>query len=817
MVGIVVVSHSRALARAALELAREMLHGRHVKVAIAAGLDDRTLGTDAVQIQAAIEEVDGPQGVLVLMDLGSAVLSAELALELLDPDVRARVVLCPGPLVEGLVVATVAAAGGAPIADVAAEASAALIGKQSHLAPEAATADQTLSGSQPVAVAPIPEATGVFVIANEHGLHARPAARLVAEIRDIDARVTLRNLTTRSPQVPAASLSRVATLGVLKGHRVEVAAAGRQAREAVEHVLALAARNFDEAGPSQSLVIPAAQPTIGPLPAAPGIAVGRVWMPHRTAAQVPQTPAGDPAAEWRRLRTAVAAVRRETVRLRVRTSRALGEEEAAIFDAHLMLLDDAELLDQVRHGINSGRSVEAAWAQAVSALETQIAQLADAYQRARAADVRGVGDQVLHALLGVAAGFESRDGVLVAADLSPAESGGLDPARVKGIVLAQGSPSAHSAILVRTLGIPMIVSAGPGILSVREGATLAFDGATGELELDPDQDTLDRYAARAAARRHVHAEAQARAVQPAQTVDGVVVEVAANIGSLADARQALPAGADSAGLVRTEFLFLGRAEAPDVDEQEATYLALAEALGGRRLTLRTLDVGGDKPLPYLPSEHEANPFLGLRGIRLSLARRELLRDQLIAVCRVAHATPVSLMFPMVSTLDELHSALDILDKAIATCGGARPAALKIGIMVEVPAAALKAHAFVPHVDFFSLGTNDLTQYTLAAERGNSSVAQLADPFDPAVLRLIDIVCRAASGQVDVAVCGEIASDEAAVPLLLGLGVRELSVIPAAVPLVKQAVRQVDTTEAAKLAQTAVKAASGSEVRTLLAR
>ena len=818
MVGIVVVSHSRALARAALELAREMLHGRAVKVAIAAGLDDRTLGTDAVQIQAAIEEVDGPQGVLVLMDLGSAVLSAELALELLDPDVRARVVLCPGPLVEGLVVATVAAAGGAGLADVAAEASAALIGKQSHLTPDGgAVGDTGSAGPQQVSAAGTPEATGVFVVANEHGLHARPAARLVAEIRDIDARVTLRNLTSQSPQVPAASLSRVATLGALQGHQVEVAATGRQAREAVEHVLALAARHFDEAGLGQAVLAATVvvQPASGPLPAAPGIAVGPAWMPHLAAVQVPEAPTADPASEWRRLRTAVAAVRRETVRLRVRTSRALGEEEAAIFDAHLMLLDDADLLDQVRHGIDGGRSAEAAWAAAVRAIEEQMAQLADPYQRARAADVRGVGDQVLRALLGVVAGFESRHGVLVAADLTPAEAGGLDPARVKGIVLAHGSPTAHSAILVRTLGIPMIVAAGQDILSLREGAMLAFDGGTGELEIDPDQDTLDRYAARGAARRQVQAEAQAQAAQPAQTTDGVLVEVAANIGSVADARQALPAGADSAGLVRTEFLFLGRAEAPDVEEQEATYLGLAEALGGRRLTLRTLDVGGDKPLPYLPTEHEANPFLGLRGIRLSLARRELLRDQLIAACRVAHATPVSLMFPMVSTLDELHSALEMVDKAIAASGGARPAGLRVGIMVEVPAAALKAHAFVPHVDFFSVGTNDLTQYTLAAERGNGSVAQLADPLDPAVLRLIDIVCRAASERVDVAVCGEVASDETAVALLLGLGVRELSVVPAAVPLIKRAVRQVDTTEAAKLAQAALNAVGAAEVRALL--
>jgi phosphocarrier protein FPr len=816
MVGIVVVSHSRPLARAAVEFARQMLHGRDVRVAVAAGLDEATLGTDAVRITAAVEEVDGPDGVLVLMDLGSAVLSAELALDLLDPEIRSRVQLCPAPLVEGLVVAMVAAAGGARLADVAAEASAALAGKQAHLT-------HPHGEQHPAADVSVPEVTGVVVVGNEHGLHARPAARLVAEVRALDAKVTLRNLTTGSPPVPAGSLSRVATLGALQGHRLEVAAEGRQAHEALEHVLALAGRHFDDVadgiGPTVAVDRRGPDhrpdPSAGPLPAAPGIAVGPVWAPKVGTVEVPDEPAGDPPAEWRRLRTAVAAVRRETVRLRGRTSRELGESEAAIFDAHLMLLDDTELLDHVRSGIDAGHAAEAAWATAVRALEDEMVHLADAYQRARAADVRSIGDQVLRALLGVTAAFDSRDGVLVATDLTPAEVTALDPAQVRGIVLAHGSPTSHSAILARSLGIPMIVAAGPDVLAVAEGTTVAVDGGSGELVFDPDPDTLDRYHARAVARQCAEAEARALAAAPARTKDGVTVEVAANVGSLADAEQARSAGADAAGLVRTEFLFLDRVDAPDVDEQEAAYRSLADALDGRRVTLRTLDVGGDKPLSYLPTAHEANPFLGLRGIRLSLARGQLLRDQLIAACRVAADTPVSLMFPMVSTVDELVTALGVLDNAVAATGGARPAGLRVGIMVEVPATALKAAAFVPYVNFFSIGTNDLTQYTLAAERGNDAVARLADPLDPAVLRLIDGVCRAASGRVAVGVCGEVASDHSAIPLLLGLGVRELSVVPTAVPLVKQTVRQVHTTAAIELSQRALEATGPREVRTLL--
>jgi multiphosphoryl transfer protein len=826
MVGIVVVSHSRALARAAVELAQQMTRGRGVRVAVAAGLDDGTFGTDAVGIMAAIQELDGPDGVLVLMDLGSAVLSAELALDLLDAGARARTVLCPAPLVEGLVVAVVAASGGASLAEVAAEAAASLAGKQSHLTKPAAAPSG--SDDAPDRQRPADALIGVFAITNEHGLHARPAARLVGEVRALDATVTLRNLTTGSESVPAGSLSRVATLGALGGHQIEVIATGRQAREAIEHVLALAERGFDDfpapgepPAPSPVAAIPAgtgggSRPVPGPLPAAPGVAVGPAWIATTGTPAVVDAPVGDPAWEWRRLRAAIAAVRRSTVQLRARTARDLGAAEAAIFDAHLMLLDDPDLLGQVRRGIENGKSAGVAWMESIGRLESRLAGLADSYQRARAADIGAIGAQVLRSLHGSSVDSELKDGILIAADLTPAEAAALDPVQVQGIVLAYGSPAAHAAILARSLGIPMIVAAGPGVLALADGTPVALDGEAGQLVVDPDRPTVDRYLARARARQETEARARVRAGEPAVTKDGVLVEVGANVGSVADAEHARSAGADLAGLVRTEFLFQDRAEAPDVDEQVAAYQAVAAALGGRRLTIRTLDVGGDKPLPYWPVDQEANPFLGLRGIRLALRHQEQLRAQLLAVCRVARELPVSVMFPMVSTVDELTAALEVLDDAIAASGGSRPSALQVGMMVEVPAAALKAAAFVPYVNFFSIGTNDLTQYALAAERGNHAVALLADPLDPAVLSLIDSVVRAASG-LPVAVCGEAASDPDAVPLLLGLGVRELSVAPAAVPTVKQAVRGVDLAAATELARQALTAPGAATVRSLIQR
>jgi phosphocarrier protein FPr len=280
---------------------------------------------------------------------------------------------------------------------------------------------------------------------------------------------------------------------------------------------------------------------------------------------------------------------------------------------------------------------------------------------------------------------------------------------------------------------------------------------------------------------------------------------------VADAAAAVQNGADLAGLVRTEFLFLGRDDAPSVDEQEAAYRSVSGALAGRPAVFRTLDVGGDKPLSYVDQPAEANPFLGLRGLRLALARPQLLRDQLTALCRVAAEHPVSVMFPMVTHLAELLAAREILD------GVGPPAGLDVGMMIEVPAAALKAAAFVPHVDFFSIGTNDLTQYTLAAERGNDSVAAGADPLDPAVLRLIDAVCRAVAGQnVRVAVCGEMAADPVAVPLLVGIGVDELSVAPYSVPQTKQTVRGLTAYRCRELASRALSLPAAADVRELVA-
>ncbi|MUL80839.1 MULTISPECIES: phosphoenolpyruvate--protein phosphotransferase [unclassified Mycolicibacterium] len=803
-VGLVVVSHSRPLARAAVDLAQEMVHGNQIQITVAAGLDETTFGTDAAEILDAITAADTGDGVVVLMDLGSAVLSAELALELLDDEARARTLLCPAPMVEGLVVAAVAAAGGGSPDEVAAEASGALAGKLAHLGPvsQAPTSDESVGSD---------ELTASFVVANPHGLHARPAARLVGEVRHRDAHVRIRNRRTDSAWVDAGSLSKIATLGVRCGDEVDVRASGTQATESLEHILALATRNFDEsaadAAPEPVPVTPHA-----PIGAGPGLGIGPARSPRLSMVAVPDTPAEDPEAEWHRLGIAIDEVRRTITAVRARTAREVGETEASIFDAHQLLLEDEALLGGARERIDQGHNAAAAWSAAVSGLAAEFAALSDPYLQARAEDVRAVGDQVLRALLGSAAGLQAVSGVLVAGDLTPGEAAELDPQQVSAVLLAFGSPHAHNVILLRAKGIPVVVGAGPTVLTIPDGTTVAVDGGRGAFIVDPPEDIRKDFQTKVEISAQRQRAARARAAEPAVTLDGVTIGVGANIASVDDARAAASYGADFAGLIRTEFLFLGRQQAPDVDEQLAVYRKIAESLDGKRITLRTLDVGGDKPLPFLPTPAEMNPYLGVRGIRLSLAHPTLLSDQLLAVARLAQHTPVSVMFPMISTLDELFAARRLLDEAIGRAGPRPPAGLQVGMMVEVPAAALKSAAFAPHVDFMSIGTNDLTQYALAADRNNDAVATIGDTFDPGLLRLIAETCRGAAGQASISVCGEFAADHRAAALLVGLGVNALSVAPPAIPATKESVRAVDRQQAEATAEKALAADSASAVR-----
>jgi phosphocarrier protein FPr len=813
VVGIVVVSHSRRLAEAAVELALQMVRGTPPPIEVAAGLDSHVLGTDAARVKEAIDRVASSEGVLVLMDLGSAVLSAELALELRGEAADCPIVLSDAPLVEGLVAAVALAAAGASLDEVASDATQAGLIKTRLLGIEAAPAAPSVGARG------APAATIELALHNEHGLHARPAARLVETVRRFDAEVTVRNLTAGSPSVSGRSVSALSTLGVPAGHQIEVAATGRQAREALAAIAALVRRNFDEpmAGVAPRPAGPAGR---GPIAASPGIGIGPKTSLPAPVAIVTDDRGGLLEADVERLHAAIEATRAELHATHDHVARTAGEHEAEIFDAHLLLLEDEDLVGAALAGTaRDGVPAASAWTTAVDALANRFAALSDPYLQARAADVRAVGEQVLGHVLGRApSSVDALAGVVVAADLTPAQAARLDPASVQAIVTAGGSDTSHAAILARSLGIPAVAGAGESVLAVPDGTTIVVDGTEGTVLVDPDPAVAARYRDRLAARRRRADSLLRAASRPAITTDGVRVQVVANIASRDDAVQAIHHGADAVGLLRTEFLFLDRPQPPDEQEQLNAYLAITETLAGRRLTVRTLDVGGDKAVPYLASTNEANPFLGRRGLRLSLDHVDIFKQQLRALLRAGMQHPISVLFPMVSTLDELRAARSLLADAAVEIGCAPntlPPSFEVGAMAEVPAFALHARAAIPLVDFISIGTNDLTQYTLAAERGNAAVAALADSLDPAVLRLISEVATAATARVRVAVCGELASDPAAAALLVGLGVQELSLSPPAIPAVKDAVRSVSAKNAKQLAALALQRDSAASVRALL--
>jgi phosphocarrier protein FPr len=531
----------------------------------------------------------------------------------------------------------------------------------------------------------------------------------------------------------------------------------------------------------------------------------------------PGLAAGPAVQERRRLDEAIERTATDIDRQRRAVAARAGGGATEIFDAHALFLRDDALLEPARLAIDDGRPAAIAWSDAVGSVADAWLELDDPYQRARVDDLRSVGRQVLAHLLGVALPAPRLDepGILVAADLAPADTSALDPAMVQGIITAYGGPTSHASVLARSLAIPAVVGTGSAILRTPEGATLAVDGRSGTVFVEPDEETRRALEVERDRLESARREAMAAAGREAVTRDGTRIEVALNIGAPADAAVASDVGADGVGLFRTEFLFMERDRMPTEEEQEAAYRDTARMLGGRPMIVRTLDIGADKPLAYLEQPTEPNPFLGVRGLRLGLARPDLLRTQLRAILRVAAEFPLRVMFPMVTTLDELRAARAELDRARGEVGAAagRP---EVGIMVEVPAAALTADRLAAEVDFFSIGTNDLTQYVLAADRGNERVAMLTDALHPAVLELIGRTARGAqAGGRWVGVCGELAGDPAATALLVGLGVRELSMSAPAVPAVKAAVREIDLPMAETLAAHALRCSTAGEVRELI--
>ena len=829
MVSIVIVSHSAKLAEGVRELAQQMVQGK-VALAIAGGIDDpeNPIGTDAMKVLEAINEVYNEDGVLVMMDLGSALLSAEMALEFLLPEQQAHVYLCEAPLVEGVMAAAVQASVGAGIEQVMAEARGALAVKVSQLLPV------TGDGAAPEELSlPTPDGNAKearLLVRNRLGLHARPAALFVTTANRYQSEIRV----FKGEQVASAkSINQVATLGVRQGEEIRVTAAGDDAVEALDALQELANENFGEAdeGPEAagefiSAPAPAIRPKIDGIlvgiAASPGIAIGPVVQYRPRIPEVIQRHVNDSDAEWDRLRGAITQSQEEIRAVHGLAMQQAGQAEAAIFEAHLLFLLDPALVDVTKTRIYAEKiNAEAAWFDVVEEMAGSYRALDDAYMQARAADVLDVGQRVLQHLLALeppSLDFEEPS-ILLASDLTPSDTARLDPAKVLGICTEMGGATAHSAILSRALGIPAIVGLGPALETLVDGQTVAVDGDQGHLWLRPDEDQLVKLQARRDTWLNEQQQAKIAGQEAAVTIDGRVIEIGANIGGPHDVGTALAFGAEGIGLFRTEFLFLDRETAPTEEDQVTAYGLAAKEMGQRPLIIRTLDVGGDKPLPYIDLGREENPFLGWRGIRFCLDRPEILKPQLRAILRASAGHNLKLMFPMIGTLNEVIAAKGLLAEAQAELRAESlpfDEELEVGIMIEVPSAVAVADQLAREVDFFSIGTNDLTQYVMAADRGNAKVAELANALQPAVLRMIDQTVQAAhEAGIWVGMCGELAGNPLATPLLVGLGLDELSMSAPAIPAVKKAIRALELDKAREIATQVLQYGSAEAIMDVL--
>ena len=829
MVGLVLVSHSKGLAESLRQLVLQMTAPDFpVAVAAGAGDDHNELGTDAVHISEVLQELSRPDGLLVLMDLGSAVLSAETALELFDTS-GCKVRLCSAPLVEGAIAAAVQANAGGSLDEVAREAEKGLTGKQQQLQP--IDASPSLVEAPPPTSVSAETAELVLTVENQHGLHARPAAAFVREVSKFSSSVQISNLTSGRGPASARSLTSLALLQIRRGDQIKILITGGDREAALQAIRELARSGFGEgvaavAPPTISTLARAVLPKtkesgqVHGVPGSDGIAIGPLLRLESSLPLAVDEPADDPAAELEKLTAAMKDVSQELSPANLSAASGIAAQSAEILGAQALLLSDSVLLERLKSGLQEGhKSAARVWTEVTEELAAQYQSMDDEYLRERAADIRDIGRRVLRKLCGAASSGSiqlDHPAILFAPELLPSEADGCDPATVLGVITSGGSATSHSAILLRTRGIPMVV----GTLGIDEkvaGKTVAIDGSTGEVWIEPDDQTMAALRRRKQELLDRQKQVLAARLQPSVTLDGIRMQILANVGNVAETRTAAENGAEGVGLLRTEFLFLQRFDAPSEEEQIRTLRDIYEQISGP-IVVRTLDVGADKPLPFLPQPEEHNPYLGLRGIRLSLRTPELFLPHLRAILTAGAKHDTWLMFPMISTEPEVHDALQILEQAhrdLVSLGRDHAWPIKRGAMIEVPSAALMTEQLAEELDFFSIGTNDLTQYVMAAERGNASVTELQDAVHPSILRLIQTVVDGAHARDrHVSVCGDAASDPVAAAILAGLGIGSLSVRPKQVAEIKALFRSLKMADLKHLAKDALSCRDATQVRNL---
>ena len=659
--------------------------------------------------------------------------------------------------------------------------------------------------------------TEQLIIRNPHGLHARPAARLAARLKELKASVFLHKGKAKAR---ATSVTELMALDLVQGDVVWLSAQGEQASQALQ-----LAKDLIESGLGEDLraAAPAAPDArfvssspdvLGGVAAAPGLAVGVVQL-ARLEVPAYEERASNAAAESAALARAVAAAVAELSEAERRFASAGEPEKSQIFAAHRELASDASLVEDTERFIAAGASAAASWVRATDERISQLAALKNPLMRQRADDLKDVRHRVLLAALGIPSSQRQlpQGTVLASEDLTPSDVAHLDASSIVAIASAGGGATSHAAIIARSMGVPYVAGLGSELGKLHPGARVIVDANVGFVRIDPSAADIAAAESEMARRRVEREERLRQATAQARTKDGKLIEVAANIGTVAEAEQVVAQGADGVGLLRSELMFMGRRAAPSEQEQAEALQRIAKALGpSRSLVVRTLDVGGDKPLAYMPLPAEDNPFLGIRGLRLSLRFPELFDAQLRAVLSAAPFAKLQIMFPMVSELDEFLRAKERV-QALMPAG----ASVKVGVMIEVPSAALMADVLAEHADFFSIGTNDLTQYTLAMDRGHPELAARADALDPAVLRLIKMTADAGQRAGKwVGVCGGLAGEPVATPLLVGLGVTELSAPAPSAADIKAVVRSLDFTACQRLAEQALRLPSSRAVRALLA-
>ena len=528
----------------------------------------------------------------------------------------------------------------------------------------------------------------------------------------------------------------------------------------------------------------------------------------------------DPAGEEDRLQASLVETRRQILAVQERLREAMGAKEAQIFDAHLLVLEDPMLIEEATRFIREDLvTAEFAFHEASEKYAEALGKVDDSYLSERAADIRDVAQRVLADLMGQALCTGLADltepCVVVAHDLTPSDTAMMDPAIVLGFVTEVGSRTSHMAILARSLRIPAVLGLGEAISELHNGESVLLDGFNGFVVIDPSEQTLFEYGQLGDRQSSIEESLEVIHDAAAETRDGHRIILSANIERAADVEGVLQCGATGVGLFRTEFLFINRSDLPGEEEQFAAYRKVTESLAPDPVIIRTLDLGGDKLLSHVNVAEEMNPFLGWRAIRLCLEEKDLFRTQLRAILRASVFGNLKIMYPMISGVEELEAANVLLDECreqLRDEGVAFAEDVEIGVMIETPSAAMIADRLARRVKFFSIGTNDLIQYTLAVDRLNEKIAHLYEPTHPSILRLIKATVDAGQAHgIWTGICGEMAGDLAAVPLLLGLGVSELSVTPSMVPRVKMLIRSIEMSEARKLAEFALDSDSPKEI------